>query len=131
MWDLTIHPPKGAQRPRWHIDSGSGSDTICNSPDHPLARYCPLWYTRPHGFAFDDRDDSRNPPHSLVKTRHARERYPHPSSNIVVAAYMETEAITEHWFKEEVEGSDQSGGQCDHGDDRAEEEGDGNDDDGS
>ncbi|RYR65944.1 hypothetical protein Ahy_A03g011869 isoform A [Arachis hypogaea] len=33
----------------------------CNSPDHPLARYCPLWHTRPHGFAFDDRDDSRSP----------------------------------------------------------------------
>ncbi|KAL4356922.1 hypothetical protein AHAS_Ahas09G0135100 [Arachis hypogaea] len=42
--------------------------------DHPLARYCPLWHTRPHSFAFDDRDDSRGPPHSLVKTRHARER---------------------------------------------------------
>ncbi|MED6167749.1 hypothetical protein PIB30_005716 [Stylosanthes scabra] len=51
-------PPKGAQRPRWHIDPGSGSDTICNSPDHLLARYCPLWHTRPHDFAFDDRDDS-------------------------------------------------------------------------
>ncbi|RYQ92943.1 hypothetical protein Ahy_B09g099185 [Arachis hypogaea] len=61
MWDLTIHPPKGARRPRWHIDPGSGSDTICNSSDHPLARYCPLWHTRPHGFAFDDRDDSQSP----------------------------------------------------------------------
>ena len=71
-------PPKGVQRPRWHIDPVSGSDTICNSLDHPLARYCPLWHTRPHGFAFDDRDASRSPPHSLVKTRHVRERYPHP-----------------------------------------------------
>ena len=44
---------------------------------------------------------------------------------------METEAITEHWFGEEAEGSDRSGGQCGHGDDRAEEEEDGNDDDGS
>ncbi|QHO58655.1 uncharacterized protein DS421_3g92480 [Arachis hypogaea] len=50
-----------AQRPCWHIDLGSGSDTICNSPDHPLARYCPFWHTRPHGFAFYDRDDSRSP----------------------------------------------------------------------
>ncbi|RYR10765.1 hypothetical protein Ahy_B05g079245 [Arachis hypogaea] len=32
----------------------------------------------PHGFAFDDRDDSQSPPHSLVKTLHATERYPHP-----------------------------------------------------
>ncbi|KAL4330679.1 hypothetical protein AHAS_Ahas13G0424200 [Arachis hypogaea] len=71
-------PPNGAQRPRWHIDPGSGFNTICNSLDHPLARYCPLWHTKSHGFAFDDRDDSRNPPHSLVKTRHVRERYPHP-----------------------------------------------------
>ncbi|RYQ87219.1 hypothetical protein Ahy_B09g094695 [Arachis hypogaea] len=68
MWDLTIHPSKGAQCPRWHIDLGSGSDTICNNPDHPLAQYYPLWHTRPHGFAFDNRDDSRSPPHSLVKT---------------------------------------------------------------
>ncbi|MED6220553.1 hypothetical protein PIB30_045932 [Stylosanthes scabra] len=56
------NPPfKGAQRLRWHIDLGSGSDTICNSPDHPLARYCPLWHKLPHGFAFDYRDDSLSP----------------------------------------------------------------------
>ncbi|MED6109075.1 hypothetical protein PIB30_030289 [Stylosanthes scabra] len=54
-------PPKGAQHPRWHIDPSSSSDTTCNSSDHPLTRYCPLWHTRPHGFAFDDRDDSRSP----------------------------------------------------------------------
>ncbi|QHO38110.1 Replication factor-A carboxy-terminal domain protein [Arachis hypogaea] len=30
------------------------------SPDHLLARYCSLWHTKPHGFTFDDRDDSRN-----------------------------------------------------------------------
>ncbi|MED6215904.1 hypothetical protein PIB30_002592 [Stylosanthes scabra] len=59
---LDIPPPKGAQRPRWRIDPGSGSDTISNSPDHPPARYCPLWRTRPHGFAFDDRDNSLSPP---------------------------------------------------------------------
>ncbi|QHO24355.1 uncharacterized protein DS421_12g371520 [Arachis hypogaea] len=52
-------------------------------------------------------------------------------SPLPLPAHMETEAITEHWFREEVEGSDQSGGQCGHEDDRAEEEGDGNDDDGS
>ncbi|MED6162568.1 hypothetical protein PIB30_071756, partial [Stylosanthes scabra] len=34
-----IPPPKGAQRPRWHTDPGSGSDIICNSPDFSLARY--------------------------------------------------------------------------------------------
>ncbi|KAL4356111.1 hypothetical protein AHAS_Ahas09G0054000 [Arachis hypogaea] len=34
------------------------------------------------------------------------------TSNITVAAHMETEAITEHWFREEGEGSNQSGGQC-------------------
>ncbi|KAL4314702.1 hypothetical protein AHAS_Ahas15G0111500 [Arachis hypogaea] len=50
-------------------------------------------------------------------------------SNVAVAAHMETKAITEHWFGEEAEGSDQSGGQCGHGDDREEEEGDDNDDD--
>ncbi|MED6119719.1 hypothetical protein PIB30_014326 [Stylosanthes scabra] len=78
--DVGLHnpPPKGAQRTRWHIDPGSGSDTICNIPDLPLARNCPLWHTRPHGFSFDDRDDSRSPPHSLVKRLHARERYPYP-----------------------------------------------------
>ncbi|KAL4305679.1 hypothetical protein AHAS_Ahas16G0102400 [Arachis hypogaea] len=51
------------------------------------------------------------------------------TSNIVVVAYMEIEAITEHWFEEEAEGSDWSGGQCSHGDDRIEKEGDGDDDD--
>ncbi|MED6166179.1 hypothetical protein PIB30_106592, partial [Stylosanthes scabra] len=29
-------------------------------------------------FVSDDRDDGLSPPHSLVKTRHARERYPYP-----------------------------------------------------
>ncbi|KAL4316611.1 hypothetical protein AHAS_Ahas15G0302400 [Arachis hypogaea] len=52
-------------------------------------------------------------------------------SNVAVAVHMEIEAITEHWLGEEVEGSDQNNGQCGHGDDRAEEEGDGNDNDGS
>ncbi|MED6167750.1 hypothetical protein PIB30_005717 [Stylosanthes scabra] len=64
-------PPKGAQHPRWHIDLGSGSDTICNSPNHPLARYYSFWHIRPHDFAFDYKDDSRSPPQSLVKMRHA------------------------------------------------------------
>ncbi|KAL4391498.1 hypothetical protein AHAS_Ahas03G0251100 [Arachis hypogaea] len=50
------------------------------------------------------------------------------TNNVAVAARIETEAITEHWFREEVEGSDQCGGQRGHGDDRVEEEGDGNDD---
>ncbi|KAL4357080.1 hypothetical protein AHAS_Ahas09G0150900 [Arachis hypogaea] len=53
------------------------------------------------------------------------------TSNVVVAAHMETEVITEHWFREEVEGSDRCGRQCGHGDDSTEEEGDGNDDEGS
>ncbi|KAL4314586.1 hypothetical protein AHAS_Ahas15G0099900 [Arachis hypogaea] len=53
------------------------------------------------------------------------------TSNVVVAAHMETEAITEHLFGEEAKGSDWSDGKCGHGDDRAEEEGDGNDNDGS
>ncbi|KAL4393831.1 hypothetical protein AHAS_Ahas02G0091300 [Arachis hypogaea] len=35
---------------------------------------------------------------------------------------MKTEAIIEHWFGEEAEESDQSGGQCGHEDDKAEEE---------
>ncbi|KAL4397115.1 hypothetical protein AHAS_Ahas01G0159600 [Arachis hypogaea] len=61
MWDLTIQRPKGAQCLHGHIDLDSGSDTIYNSPDHPLARYCLLWHTRPYGFFFDDRDNSRNP----------------------------------------------------------------------
>ncbi|KAL4373311.1 hypothetical protein AHAS_Ahas05G0069100 [Arachis hypogaea] len=51
------------------------------------------------------------------------------TSNVAVATHMKTEVITEHWFGEEVKGSDWSGGQCGHGDVRAEEEGDGNDDD--
>ncbi|KAL4355685.1 hypothetical protein AHAS_Ahas09G0011400 [Arachis hypogaea] len=51
------------------------------------------------------------------------------TSNVAVAAHMETEAITEYWFGEEAKGSDWSGGQCGHGDVRVEEEGDGNDDD--
>ena len=36
MWDLTIHPPKETQRPRWHTGPGTGSDTICNSPNTRL-----------------------------------------------------------------------------------------------
>ncbi|KAL4330966.1 hypothetical protein AHAS_Ahas13G0452900 [Arachis hypogaea] len=51
-----------------------------------------------------------------------------PKSNAAVADYMKTKAITGHWFREEVEGSDQSGGQCGYGDNRAEEEKDGDDD---
>ncbi|MED6189763.1 hypothetical protein PIB30_099148 [Stylosanthes scabra] len=38
----------------------------------------PPTHTQPHGFVSDDRDDGLSPPHSLVKTRHARERHPHP-----------------------------------------------------
>ncbi|MED6140079.1 hypothetical protein PIB30_089752 [Stylosanthes scabra] len=78
--ELTFHPPKGAQRPHWHTDPGSGSDTICNSPDLLLARYCPLcgFHAPPHGFAFDkSKDDSQSPPSPLIKTRLSRERYPH------------------------------------------------------
>ncbi|QHO54758.1 uncharacterized protein DS421_2g59580 [Arachis hypogaea] len=52
-------------------------------------------------------------------------------SNIAITAHMKIEVITEHWLGEEVERSNRSGGQCGHGDDRAEEEGDGNDNDGS
>ncbi|KAL4294557.1 hypothetical protein AHAS_Ahas18G0240000 [Arachis hypogaea] len=37
---------------------------------------------------------------------------------------MKTEAITEYWFGEEAEESDRRGGQCGHGDDRTEKEGD-------
>ncbi|QHO48546.1 uncharacterized protein DS421_1g06350 [Arachis hypogaea] len=70
MWDLTIHPPKGVQRSRWHIDPDSDSDTICNSSGHPLARYCPLWRIRPHGFAFDDRDDSRSAASHTHSSKH-------------------------------------------------------------
>ncbi|KAL4394304.1 hypothetical protein AHAS_Ahas02G0138600 [Arachis hypogaea] len=39
--------------------------------------------------------------------------------NVAVAAHMETEAMTEHWFGEETEESDRSGEQCGHGDVRA------------
>ncbi|MED6226889.1 hypothetical protein PIB30_108180, partial [Stylosanthes scabra] len=76
-----IPPPKGAQRPRWHTDPGSGSDTICNSPNLSLARYCPLcgFYAPPHSFAFDkSRNDSQSSPRPLVKMRLTREKYPHP-----------------------------------------------------
>ncbi|KAL4364963.1 hypothetical protein AHAS_Ahas07G0058600 [Arachis hypogaea] len=52
------------------------------------------------------------------------------ASNVAVAAHMKIEAITEPWFREKAEGSDRSGGQCGHGDSKAEEEGDGDDDDG-
>ncbi|MED6206074.1 hypothetical protein PIB30_023599 [Stylosanthes scabra] len=38
----------------------------------------PSTLTQPHGFVSDDRDDGLSPPHSLVKTRLTRERYPHP-----------------------------------------------------
>ncbi|QHN88243.1 uncharacterized protein DS421_16g561920 [Arachis hypogaea] len=48
-------------------------------------------------------------------------------SNVAFATHMKTEAIIEHWFGEEAEVSDQSGGQCGHGDDIAEEEGNGDD----
>ncbi|MED6189765.1 hypothetical protein PIB30_099150 [Stylosanthes scabra] len=41
MWDITIHPPKGAQCPRWHIDSEPA--LILNVTIQLLARYCPLW----------------------------------------------------------------------------------------
>ncbi|MED6164136.1 hypothetical protein PIB30_086788 [Stylosanthes scabra] len=78
---LTFHPRKGAQRPRWHTDPGSGSDTIWNSPELPLARYCPFcgFHAPPHSFAFDkSKDDSQSSPTPLVKTRLTRERYPHP-----------------------------------------------------
>ncbi|KAL4307904.1 uncharacterized protein DS421_16g561910 [Arachis hypogaea] len=47
------------------------------------------------------------------------------ASNVAFAAHMKTEAIIEHWFGKEAEVSDQSSGQCSHGDDIAEEEGDG------
>ncbi|RYR54079.1 hypothetical protein Ahy_A06g029343 [Arachis hypogaea] len=52
------------------------------------------------------------------------------TSNVTVAAHMKTKAIPKYWFGEEAEGSDRSGGQCGHGDDREEEEGDDNDNDG-
>ncbi|MED6174285.1 hypothetical protein PIB30_067732 [Stylosanthes scabra] len=57
-----IPPPKGAQRPRWHTDPGSGSDTICNNPDLPLARYCPLcgFHAPPNDFAFDEAKAHQN-----------------------------------------------------------------------
>ncbi|MED6167751.1 hypothetical protein PIB30_005718 [Stylosanthes scabra] len=42
------------------------------SPASPLAHRSGL------RLAFDDRDDSRSLPHSLVKMRYARERYPDP-----------------------------------------------------
>ncbi|MED6174884.1 hypothetical protein PIB30_073185 [Stylosanthes scabra] len=67
---LTFHPPKGAQRPRWHTGPGSSSDTICNSPDLPLARYCPLcgFHAPPHSFVFDkSMDDSQSPQDHLSK----------------------------------------------------------------
>ncbi|MED6200513.1 hypothetical protein PIB30_085874 [Stylosanthes scabra] len=56
-------------------------DEVHESPDLPLARYCPLceFHAPPHRFAFDkSRDDSQSPPRPLVKTRLTRERYPHP-----------------------------------------------------
>ncbi|KAL4370858.1 hypothetical protein AHAS_Ahas06G0107800 [Arachis hypogaea] len=49
---------------------------------------------------------------------------------VAIAAHMKTKATTEHWFGEEAEGSDRSGGQCGHGDNSAEEEGDGKNHDG-
>ncbi|KAL4373483.1 hypothetical protein AHAS_Ahas05G0086300 [Arachis hypogaea] len=53
------------------------------------------------------------------------------ASNVIVAAHMKTEAITKYLFEEEAEGCNRISGQCGHGDDRTEGEGDGNNDDGS
>ncbi|MED6213368.1 hypothetical protein PIB30_092463, partial [Stylosanthes scabra] len=67
---LTFHPPRGAQRPRWRTDPGSGSDIICNSPDFSLAKYCSLcgFHAQPHSFAVDkSRDDSQSPHVHLSK----------------------------------------------------------------
>ncbi|KAL4396478.1 hypothetical protein AHAS_Ahas01G0095900 [Arachis hypogaea] len=49
-------------------------------------------------------------------------------SNVAIAAHMETKVIIEYLFGEEVEENDWSDGQCGVGDDRAEEEGDHDDD---
>ncbi|MED6185812.1 hypothetical protein PIB30_060622 [Stylosanthes scabra] len=84
---LTFHPPKGAQRLRWHTGPGSSSDTIFNSPNLPIARYCLLcgFHAPPHGFAFDkSRNDSQSSSCSLIKTRLTRERSPKPFSILCV-----------------------------------------------
>ncbi|MED6211989.1 hypothetical protein PIB30_078856, partial [Stylosanthes scabra] len=46
-------PPKGAQRPHWHIDPEPA--LIPNVTVQPLAQYCPLWLVGMMGNA---------PPHS-------------------------------------------------------------------
>ncbi|KAL4375159.1 hypothetical protein AHAS_Ahas05G0253900 [Arachis hypogaea] len=98
-------------------------DNITSNPDnvHDILKTRRLSFDIIFKFSFE------------IDTEHLRPRIQAISttSNVVVAAHMETKAIIEHWFGEEAEGSDQSGGQCGHGDDRAEEEGDCNDDDGS
>ncbi|KAI5346815.1 hypothetical protein L3X38_014694 [Prunus dulcis] len=56
MWDLTIHPPLRARRPRRHTRTTrqSGSDTKLSHPgiNSAVARYCPLWAPPlcPHSF---------------------------------------------------------------------------------
>ncbi|PON36566.1 hypothetical protein PanWU01x14_327380 [Parasponia andersonii] len=63
MWDFTIPPLKGSASPLT-IDSGTGSDTICNSPRIPLADIvCFATWAKPpsaaHGFQnASDRESS-------------------------------------------------------------------------
>ncbi|KAL4369973.1 hypothetical protein AHAS_Ahas06G0019300 [Arachis hypogaea] len=64
-----------------------------------------------------------------MRTKKKERQSERKASNVVVATHIKTEVITEHWFGEKAEGSNRSGGQCGHGDDRTEEEGDGDDED--
>ncbi|MED6110524.1 hypothetical protein PIB30_043777 [Stylosanthes scabra] len=47
------------------------------NPDHPLAQYCPLWHTRPHGFVSNGRDDGKAP-------------HTHPSKRVVLGRGIHT-----------------------------------------
>ncbi|RYR37687.1 hypothetical protein Ahy_A09g042559 [Arachis hypogaea] len=76
---------------------------LCTSPTKSIHFHSPNWQT--------------------VSTSHPS----YYNEQCIIAAHMKTEAITEYRFGEEAERSDRSGGQCGHRDVRAEEEGDGND----
>ncbi|MED6163833.1 hypothetical protein PIB30_083876 [Stylosanthes scabra] len=79
----------------------------CNSPDLPLARYCPLcgFHAPSYGFVFDkSRDDSQSPLRPLVKMRLTRENYPYsykecfvPLSNRCGTYSYSTKSFDDWW----------------------------------
>ncbi|PON78184.1 hypothetical protein PanWU01x14_021660 [Parasponia andersonii] len=78
MWDFTIPPLKGSASPLT-FDSGTGSDTICNSPRIPLADIVRFaTWTKPPSAAHDFQNASD------------RERYPHPYKECFVPPLVDT-----------------------------------------